>query len=267
MAPAPLIGVTMSTTPDGPLDTLASHGGAPAPRRAPARTTGVTPPRAWLNHAYLRAVQQAGGIPILLPPHLDGRALDALWSRLDGIVLTGGGDVAPRLFGEEPHPTVADVSESRDRLEIEVTERAIHEGRPLLAICRGIQVLNVALGGSLYQDIASDTGSTIAHSQKAPRDRPTHPVKVMGEGTRLGATLGVPEVEVNSMHHQAIKRLGRGLRDVAWSPDGIIEGVEVSDAGTLVLGVQWHPEELTAHDPAARALFRTLVTTAESHAR
>lgn len=245
----PLIGVTMSMTPDGPLD------------------TSTTPPRAWLNNTYLRAVQEAGGIPILLPPHLDGRALDALWSRLDGILLTGGGDVDPARFGEARHPTVDGVSQARDRLEIEVTERALHAGRPLLAICRGIQVLNVALGGSLYQDIASDTGSTIAHDQTAPRDRPTHPVKVMVEGTRLGATLAAPEVEVNSMHHQAIKRLGRGLRDVAWAPDGIIEGVEALAAGPLVLGVQWHPEELTAHDPAAVSLFRALVAAAESNPR
>jgi putative glutamine amidotransferase len=247
MAHPPLIGVTMSTTPDG----------------AP----GKNPPRAWLNNAYFRAVADAGGIPVLLPPHLEGRALDALWSRLDGILLTGGGDVDPARFGEDPHPTVVDVSDARDRLEIEVTERAVHDRRPLLAICRGVQILNVALGGSLYQDIASDIGSTIAHSQTAPRDQPTHPVKVMGEGTRLGATLGAPEVEVNSMHHQAIKRLGRGLREVAWAPDGIIEGVEIPDAGGLVFGVQWHPEELTAHDPAARNLFRTLVTAAETHGR
>ena len=245
MAHPPLIGVTMSMTPDG------------------VQTN--TPPRAWLNDAYLRAVQQAGGIPILLPPHLDASGLDALWSRLDGVLLTGGGDVDPARFTTEArHPTVDLVSDARDRLEIEVTERAIHTGRPLLAICRGVQVLNVALGGSLHQDIASDTGSTIAHTQTAPRDQPTHLVKVMGEGTRLGATLGAPEIEVNSMHHQAIKRLGRGLREVAWAPDGIIEGVETSDGNALVLGVQWHPEELTAHDPAARNLFRTLVAAAES---
>ncbi|HMH52669.1 MAG TPA: gamma-glutamyl-gamma-aminobutyrate hydrolase family protein [Candidatus Acidoferrum sp.] len=247
MARPPLIGVTMSTTPDG------------------GQTN--TPPRAWVNHAYFRAVLDAGGIPILLPPHLDGRALEQLWARLDGILLTGGGDVDPAHFGEDQHPTVADVSEARDRLEIAVTERAMHDRRPLLAICRGIQVLNVALGGSLHQDIASDTGSTIAHSQTAPRDQPTHLVKVMGEGTRLGATLGAPEIAVNSMHHQALKRLGSGLRDVAWAPDGIIEGVEIADGTALVLGVQWHPEELVAHDPAARNLFRTLVAAAEMHRR
>jgi putative glutamine amidotransferase len=247
MARPPLIGVTMSTTADG------SH--------------GDTPPRAWLNDTYLRAVQEAGGISILLPPHLDARGLDTLWSRLDGVLLTGGGDVDPRRFDETRHPTVALVSEARDRLEIEVTERAMHARRPLLAICRGIQVLNVALGGSLYQDIASDTGSTIAHNQTAPRDQPTHLVKVMGEGTRLGATLGAPEVEVNSMHHQAIKRLGRGLRDVAWAPDGVIEGVEIPDGSALVLGVQWHPEELTGRDAAARNLFAALVAAAEANAR
>jgi putative glutamine amidotransferase len=244
MARPPLIGVTMSTTADG----------------AP----GTTPPRAWLNNAYLRAVQEAGGIPLLLPPHLDRPALDTLWSRLDGVLLTGGGDVDPMRFGEAPHPTVAEVSEARDRLEIEVVERAVDQRRPLLAICRGIQVLNVALGGSLYQDIASDTGSTIAHSQSEPRRQTTHAVKVMGEGTRLGETLGAPEIAVNSLHHQAIKRLGRGLRDVAWAPDGIVEGVEASDTTSLVLGVQWHPEELVADHPGARNLFRTLISAAES---
>lgn len=249
MSRLPLIGVTMSATPDGP--------------------PGNTPPRAWLNNAYLRAVQQAGGVPVLLPPHLDDRALDALWSRLDGLLLTGGGDVDPRLFNEDQrHATVDGVSEARDRLEIAVTERALHDERPLLAICRGIQVLNVALGGSLHQDIAAETASTIAHNQTAPRHQATHHVKVMGEGTRLGETLGALEVEVNSMHHQAIKRLGRGLREVAWSPDGIIEGVElIPDARGFVLGVQWHPEELIAHDPAARNLFRTLITSAESNPR
>jgi putative glutamine amidotransferase len=237
----PLIGVTTSTTADG----------APGP----------TPPRAHLNDAYVRAIQQAGGVPVLLPPSLDDQALGALWPRLDGLLLTGGGDVDPGRFGEPRHPTVTEVSGARDRLEIELTERALAARRPLLAICRGIQVLNVALGGSLHQDIASEIGTAIAHSQTEPRDRPTHPVKVMGEGTRLGAILGAPEVEVNSMHHQSVKRLGRGLRDVAWAPDGVIEGVELS-AHPLVLGVQWHPEELVVRDPAAASLFRALVTAA-----
>jgi putative glutamine amidotransferase len=128
-------------------------------------------------------------------------------------------------------------------------------------------VLNVALGGSLYQDIAAETGSTLPHSQGKPRQEATHPVKVVTEGSRLGATLGAPEIGVNSMHHQAIKRLGRGLREAAWAPDGIIEGVELPEAPALVLGVQWHPEELVDHDAPARNLFRTLVAAAESRSR
>lgn len=230
-------------------------------------TTSVTvdryPERAYVNAAYLRAVQEAGGVPVLLPPHLDGPAREALWPRLGGLLLTGGGDVDPARFGEARHATAAEVSEARDGLEIELTERALTERLPLLAICRGVQVLNVALGGSLHQDIPSDP---ILHSQKEPRHQPTHPVKVLGEGARLGLVCGALDLEVNSFHHQAIKRLGRGLRDVARAPDGIVEGVEMPDAGGFILGVQWHPEDLVGHDPAARNLFSALVAAAEARA-
>jgi putative glutamine amidotransferase len=119
--------------------------------------------------------------------------------------------------------------------------------------------VNVALGGTLCQDIADQMGGRIAHSQTEPRDRPTHRVKVMGEGTRLGKILGAVELDVNSMHHQAIKTLGNGLREVAWAPDGVIEGAELEDSGRFLVGVQWHPEELVGHDAAARNLFAALV--------
>ncbi len=241
--PAPLIGLTTSTTPDG--------GG------------GSGPPRAHLNRAYILAVQAAGGVPVLLPPCLDRAALEALWPRLDGLVLTGGGDVDPARFGERPHPAVEDVSAARDRLELEITGRALDQGLPLLAICRGLQVLNVALGGSLHQHLPDAVpGSPIAHQQRAPREEPTHDVKVMVAGTRLGAVLGAAELPVNSFHHQAIHRLGRGLREVAWAPDGVIEGVDMPAAPGLVLGVQWHPEDLVGHDEAARRLFQALVEAA-----
>jgi putative glutamine amidotransferase len=236
---APLIGITTSVTPD---DEAAS-----------------AVPRAHLNRAYMLAVQGAGGVPVPLPPYLDAASRDALWTRLDGLVLSGGGDMDPARFGERPHPAVAGVSEARDALELELTERAIRDGLPLLAICRGIQVLNVALGGSLIQDIPAETSSPIAHAQAAPRDEPTHLVKVMVEGTRLGGVLDAAELRVNSFHHQAIRRLGRGLREAAWAPDGIIEGVDMPDAPALVIGVQWHPEDLVAHDAAARRLFDALV--------
>ena len=222
-------------------------------------TVGKYPERAYVNTTYLRAIQQAGGIPVLLPPPLDPDSLAVLWQRLDGLVLTGGDDIDPARFREAPHPRTTGVSESHDTLEIGLVHRALEDDVPLFAICRGLQVVNVALGGSLYQDIADQTGSTIEHSQKERRDQPTHAVKVMGEGTRLGKILGALELNVNSMHHQAIKKLGKGLREVGWAPDGVIEAAELEDSQRFLVGVQWHPEELVGGDPAARNLFAAIV--------
>jgi len=228
-------------------------------------STSVTfdryPERAYVNAAYLGAVQQAGGIPILLPPQLEPSVRAELVKRLQGVLLTGGGDVDPARFGEAPHPTTADVSAARDGLEIELTRWAIETRTPLLAICRGLQVLNVALGGSLHQDIPSEPGSPLDHSQVAllgSRGTAVHQVKVQ-DGSRLAGILGALEVDVNSFHHQAIHRLGRGLKDVAWAPDSIVEGVELVDDSRFVVGVQWHPEELVGHDRIARNLFHALV--------
>jgi putative glutamine amidotransferase len=233
-------------------------------------TTSVTvdrvPERAYVNGTYIRAVQAAGGIPLLLTPHFTPEVQAALWQRLDGLLLTGGGDLDPARFGEARHPSVDDVAPARDDLEIALTRRAVAESLPLLAICRGIQVLNVALGGTLVQDIPSEVPGALVHSQTAPRHEPTHAVKVMGEGTRLGRVLGAGELDVNSMHHQAIRRLGEGLREVAWAPDGVIEGVELPGE-RFVLGVQWHPEELVGHDPAARNLFAAVVEAARGRTR
>ena len=237
MATPPLVGVTTSVTVD------------------------KSPERAYVNAAYVRAVQQAGGVPVLLPPQLDRAARAELWRRLDGVLLTGGGDVDPARFGEAPHPTASEISPARDGLEIDVTHWALERRRPLLAICRGLQVLNVALGGSLCQDIPSALDSPLDHSQKEPRHQPTHHVKVQ-EGSRLAAILGALEVDVNSFHHQALEALGRGLTAVAWSPDGIVEGAELADAERFVVGVQWHPEDLVDHDTAARNLFAALVRAA-----
>ncbi len=150
MQASPLIGLTTSTSVD------------------------AYPERAYTNAAYLKAVQEAGGVPVLLPPQLSERTRDELWRRLDALVLTGGGDLDPARFGEPRHPTVYDVSAARDELEIELARRALAEDVPLLAICRGIQVLNVALGGTLYQDIASDLGN--AHRPHPEREtQPAHP--------------------------------------------------------------------------------------------
>ena len=240
---APLIGVTTSLTVD------------------------KSPERAYVNIAYIRAVQEAGGIPVLLPPHLTEAAQATLWQRLNGLVLTGGGDIEPARFEQPRHPKTDEVAPARDELELGLTRRALDEDVPLFAICRGIQVLNVALGGTLVQDLPSERPSAINHSQREPRHEATHAVKVMGEGTRLGRVLGSLEIQVNSMHHQAIDRLGFGLREVAWAPDGVIEGIEMPGDDRFVLGVQWHPEELVGHDQAARNLFTALVEAARQNPR
>ena len=224
-------------------------------------TVGTSPERAYVNSTYLHAVQQAGGVPVALPPQLSAASLQQLGGELRGLLLTGGGDMDPALFGEAPHATLHDVAPARDTLETGALHLALARGLPVLAVCRGIQVLNVALGGSLYQDVATDAGTQLPHSQKEPRDQPTHKVKVK-PGSRLAETLGTDELEVNSMHHQAIKRLGRGLTAVAWAPDQIVEGVELGDPARFVLGVQWHPEELVGHSEPARRLFAAFVAAA-----
>jgi putative glutamine amidotransferase len=239
MSRAPLIGVTTSIT------------------------IGKTPERAYVNSAYLHAVQQAGGVPVVLPPQLSAAALARLTRGLDGLLLTGGGDLDPGLFGESAHPTVYEVAPARDTLETAAVRLAVDRNLPILAVCRGIQLLNVALGGTLFQDVASEPGTQLPHSQTEPRDQPTHKVTVTA-GSRLAETLGTDELEVNSMHHQAVKELGAGLSAVAWASDQIVEGIEMSDPSRFVLGVQWHPEELCAHSEPARRLFAALVGAARS---
>ena len=227
-------------------------------------TTSITvrskgPERAFVNSAYLVAVQDAGGVPIPLPPQIGDPSLFELADRLDGLLLTGGGDIDPALFGEPPHPTLFEVVPARDRLEIALVRRFMESRRPILAICRGIQVLNVALGGTLYQDVTTDPGTQVQHQQTGPRDQPAHTVKVV-PGSLLERILGSDHLEVNSMHHQAVKALGKGLLPVAFA-DALIEGVELDDPDTshFVLGVQWHPEEMVGRDASARRLFRAFI--------
>ena len=225
-------------------------------------TVGTSPERAYVNSTYLNAIQQAGGVPVPLPPQLSPRSWERLAAGLDGLLLTGGGDIDPALFGEAPHPTLYDVAPVRDTFEANAARWALDRRVPLLCVCRGVQVLNVALGGSLFQDVGTDPGTTLGHSQKEPRDQPTHKVKLT-PGSRLAEVIGADEVAVNSMHHQALKTLGRGLTAVAWAPDQLVEGVEMPSHDGFILGVQWHPEELIGHSDPARRLFAALVT----HAR
>jgi putative glutamine amidotransferase len=222
-------------------------------------TVGTSPERAYVNSTYLNAIQQAGGVPVVLPPQLSARSWQRLAAGLDGLLLTGGGDIDPACFGEAPHSTLCDVAPVRDAFETGAARWALEHEMPLLCICRGMQVLNVALGGSLYQDVGTEPGTTLPHSQKERRDQPTHTVK-LAPGSRLAEVLGADVVEVNSMHHQSVKDLGRGLGAVAWAPDQIVEGVELPEHKGFALGVQWHPEELIGHSEPARRLFAALVS-------
>jgi putative glutamine amidotransferase len=231
--------------------------------------------RTFLNEPYIAAIQESGGIPLVVTPAHGGSALRALFELLDGLVLTGGEDVAPERYGEEVlHPNVECVPE-RDALEFQLLEWALAEDLPVLAICRGVQLLNVGLGGTLYQDLPVDHPADLVHDQglgdtPRPRTEAHHPVTVT-PGSCLADVLGAETVEVNSMHHQGLKRLAAPLTPVAHASDGLVEGVEPVDAArwSFLLGVQWHPEELARarHAPSRRLFERFVAVAAKRAAR
>ena len=217
--------------------------------------------RSTVNTAYVRSVIASGGIPLVLPPLLgDGYAAEII-EVLDGLVLSGGEDVDPVHYGEEPHPTVkSNIDPLRDAQEMALYRHARERALPVLAICRGIQLVNVALGGSLWQDLPSDKPDGLSHNQPDGRDARTHPVEVT-PGSRLARALGATHFEVNSFHHQSIRQLAPGLVVTALAPDGEIEGVESAPGDPWLLAVQWHPEEFHAHHVAPdHGLFAALVT-------
>lgn len=192
---------------------------------------------------YLESVRKAGGEPLLLDPNVDRGS--AVVPAVDGILLTGGGDVSPHLYGELPDPTFRGAEPHRDALELELAVRAVELNVPVLAICRGLQILNVALGGTLVQDIPSAIPRALDHSVKDTWDAIAHDIHIV-PGTRLADLLrpGAPEpltYPVNSRHHQSVKRLGDSLVISATAPDGVVEAIE-RPASTFCVAVQWHPE-------------------------
>jgi putative glutamine amidotransferase len=218
-----------------------------------------------VNKEYTDAVLAAGGLPWVLPLTGDEAALKAMLARADGLLLTGGGDVEPVLYGAqvtpEIKPTLKIISPLRDRMELFLTRRVLRDARqPLLGICRGCQVLNVAAGGTLILDIPSTFGNKVAHQDKRIAE-PVHEVLVQPK-SRLASLVGGGKLKVNSSHHQAVRNVAPRFHLVAHCiGDGVVEGIEL-DGGQFVLGVQWHPERLyTKHDHAA-ALFRALVEAA-----
>jgi putative glutamine amidotransferase len=213
-----------------------------------------------LNQVYVRAIEEAGGVPLILPPILSEDSMREVFARLDGIVFSGGGDINPSIYGEPLHSTLWSLSDDRDRVELEFARWAAHHEKPLLGICRGTQVLNVALGGTLIQDIPSEVPDALQHSfddAVVARDYIAHPVKIEN-GSHLRAVMQTELASVNSWHHQALKRIAPDLKVVAQAPDGIVEAVEIQEH-RFAIGVQWHPEWLYTNQPEMKRLFTALV--------
>jgi putative glutamine amidotransferase len=218
-------------------------------------------PTILVQQSYVRALMQAGGVPVLIPSMIAEDGWDAVYSRLDGILFSGGGDIALDHFPGDPHPRIDDVEPERDSVELKMLQAAASDGKPFLGICRGCQVMNVALGGTLYTHIPDQLPNALDHSYPGNmRTVLVHAVKIE-EGTRVAEIYGEPIIQVNSLHHQGLKDIAPTLRVAGHSPDGLVEAVELPDH-PFGLGVQWHPEWLTDQE-TTRNLFRKFVQAAE----
>lgn len=238
-----------------PTQTLQSLGGVSA----------EIPPSWVMSQRYILTLTAAGAIPWLIPL-VDDDTLRGIYEGLDAVFLPGGADIDPATYGAEPHPLCDKTDRERDRVEVALARWALEDEKPVLGVCRGMQLINVAAGGSLYQDLAEEFPGALKHDyfpfrgQSFTRDYLAHEVRVTG-GTRLAQIMGAGALRVNSMHHQGVKTLGHDLRSTAVAPDGLIEAIEGAGDGYLV-AVQWHPEALTDNDTKATALFADFVAAA-----
>ena len=215
-------------------------------------------PTYFLRARYVEAIHDLGGIPCILPPTEDSTLQGQLLGRIDGLLITGSGpDLDPRLYGEKNKARLNVMNCLRARFELAIARQAIRMDQPVLGICGGLQLINVALGGTLIQDIPTQIQGALSHQQKTASTKTWHRVKIK-RGTRLYRILGREAVRVNSSHHQAPLRVAKGLIINAVAPDGIIEGLEGSRY-RFVIGVQWHPESLDRRDEAGRKLFRAFI--------
>ncbi len=217
------------------------------------------PMRAYtVYHTYSDGILAHGGLPLVLIPS-DMSTIPDILDTVDGLMFTGGGDIDPERYGADAHPTLAGVDEERDSFEIALAKAAYQHRIPTLAICRGLQILNVAFGGTLIQDLPSQRGAT-GHDQIGDAAWEKHDTVVVEAGTRLAGLIGAGAHGVNSIHHQAADHFGEGLRPVALHADGTVEALEHEDASWPMTAVQWHPEFLRVRDDeTSDALFRTLI--------
>jgi putative glutamine amidotransferase len=223
------------------------------------QATGV--PRQILNRAYVWAVERAGGVPVILPVTADQAVISRYLGLIDGLLLTGGVDISPGAYGQPDHPKLGEVDADRDATELPLITEAVAQNLPIFAICRGIQALNVALGGTLYQDLPSEHPSAIEHQQRnkhMARDQFSHDIRIEA-GSRLHQIVDDTEMRCNSLHHQALKEVAPGLVVTARASDGVIEAVEHPEQRYLV-AVQFHPEETAPHDATSRRLFETFIS-------
>jgi putative glutamine amidotransferase len=241
----PFVAVTTSEIREGKAVTLTRHGEPPQHEMA-------------LGLKYLAAVEAAGGIPVVVPP-LRAPAVAPLLDRCSGVLLSGGPDLDPIAYGARAHRETGPIERVLDEFELELARTADERGMPILAICRGLQVFNVARGGSLHQHLPDVVGDRIAHRQSEESTRTTHWVRI-ARGSRLSALLGRERTKVNSFHHQAVESLGRDLVPSAWASDGTIEGLE-DPARDFAVAVQWHAECLVGR-PAQAGLFEAFVDAA-----
>jgi putative glutamine amidotransferase len=217
------------------------------------------------NQTYVRAVERAGGVPLLIPPLTDAESLAAVCARLDGLLLTGGGDVDPAYYGEKPIAECGEPEPERDEQEIALSRLALESDLPVLGVCRGMQLLNVVRGGTLYQDLVAQRGEPRHDHTDHPRTYRAHDIEV-NPASRLAGILGGTRQAVNSLHHQAVNRPGEGIEIVAWSEDGVAEAME-AQGHPFAVAVQYHPEELASDDAASQRLFAAFVQACKERMR
>lgn len=211
----------------------------------------------WMLPGYMDGIRLAKGLPVMFPLTTNESEINQLVDAVDGILLPGGPDVDPALYGEQPIPAASESLPNRDTMELTLLHQALRQHKPVLGICKGIQLVNVAFGGTLYQDLPSQRPTHVNHCMTPPYDRTVHTVDIV-EGTPLAQTLGAGSLAVNSYHHQAICNLAPCLEAMAYSEDGLVEAVRKPDE-TFLWAVQWHPELMYRTDEASRQLFRAFV--------